>query len=49
MIIIIKYGLIVHYNQEAEVFFFRFIIMSACRNSFRIALPIVNMLLADEA
>ena len=28
---------------------FCFIIMSACRNSFRIALPAISILLADEA
>ena len=48
MIMILKYGLTIHFNQEAEVFFFCFIIMSACRNSFIIALPTVSMLLADK-
>ena len=44
---ILKYGLTVHFNQEAEVFFFCFIIMSTYRDSFRIALSVVSMLLAD--
>ena len=48
MIIIFKYGLIVHFNQEAEVFFFCFIIISACHDSFRVALPAVSMLLANK-
>ena len=48
MIIILKYGLTVHFNQEAEVFFFCFIIVSTCRDSFRIALPAVSMLLVEE-
>ena len=48
MIIILKYVLTVHFNQEAEVFLFWFIIMFACCDSFRIALLAVSMLLADE-
>ena len=48
MIFILKYRLTVHFNQEAEVFFFCFIIMFACHDSFRIALPAVSMLLADK-
>ena len=48
MIIILKYGLTIHFNKKGKVFFFCFIIMFACRDSFRIALPAVSMLLADE-
>ena len=46
--IILNYGLTIHFNQEAEVFFFCFIIMSTCHDLFRITLPTISMLLADE-